>query len=105
MCSLLFPFPMERVCVGVFRVPQPSTPAFPHKTRNIRFFFEHRISFSTPTMIAPITGKFRKQFLRDLTISLTLGGAAGAWWWNIYHLGNVKRRDAYYAKLEASKNQ
>ncbi|KAI9316766.1 hypothetical protein BX666DRAFT_2027589 [Dichotomocladium elegans] len=56
-------------------------------------------------MIAPITGKFRKLFIKDLTIALSLGGAGGAAWWNLYHLPNVARRDAYYAKLEASKSQ
>lgn len=56
-------------------------------------------------MIAPITGKFRKLFLKDLTIALTLGGVAGAAWWNLYHLPQVQRRDAFYAKLEASKSQ
>ncbi|CAO3598803.1 unnamed protein product [Absidia cylindrospora] len=55
-------------------------------------------------MIAPITGKLRNLFIKDFTISLTLGAAAGAAWWNLYHVPNVQRRDAYYAKLEASKN-
>ncbi|ORZ18174.1 hypothetical protein BCR42DRAFT_413291 [Absidia repens] len=55
-------------------------------------------------MIAPITGKLRNLFIKDLTISLTLGAAGGAAWWNLYHVPNVQRRDAYYAKLEASKN-
>ncbi|KAF1804258.1 COX9, subunit VIIa of cytochrome c oxidase [Mucor lusitanicus] len=54
-------------------------------------------------MIAPIAGKFRKQVIKDITISLTLGAAGGAAWWNLYHIPNVQRRDAYYAKLEASK--
>ncbi|ORY90569.1 hypothetical protein BCR43DRAFT_464527 [Syncephalastrum racemosum] len=56
-------------------------------------------------MIAPITGKFRKLLIKDLAISLSLGGVAGAAWWNLYHLPNVARRDAFYAKLEASKAQ
>ncbi|KAJ8662843.1 hypothetical protein O0I10_001019 [Lichtheimia ornata] len=56
-------------------------------------------------MIAPITGKFRKQFAKDLSIALTLGGVAGACWWHLYHLPMVRRRDAYYARLEANKNQ
>lgn len=54
-------------------------------------------------MIAPITGKFRKQVLKDITIALSLGAAGGAAWWNLYHIPNVQRRDAFYAKLEASK--
>ncbi|KAJ8661073.1 hypothetical protein O0I10_003296 [Lichtheimia ornata] len=49
--------------------------------------------------------EFRKLFLKDLTIALTLGGIAGAGWWNLYHLPQVQRRDAFYAKLEASKSQ
>lgn len=56
-------------------------------------------------MIAPITGKYRKQFVKDLSIALTLGGIAGACWWHLYHLPMVRRRDAYYARLEASKKQ
>jgi cytochrome c oxidase subunit 7 len=63
------------------------------------FFF----SLLPPKMIAPITGKLRNQFFKDLTISLVLGAAGGAAWWNLYHIPNVQRRDAYYAKLEASK--
>ncbi|KAI8881759.1 hypothetical protein K501DRAFT_286229 [Backusella circina FSU 941] len=54
-------------------------------------------------MIAPIAGKFRKQVIKDISISLVLGAAGGAAWWNLYHLPNAQRRDAYYAKLEASK--
>ncbi|KAI9339726.1 hypothetical protein BD770DRAFT_221737 [Pilaira anomala] len=54
-------------------------------------------------MIAPITGKLRKLVIKDITIALSLGAAGGAAWWNLYHLPNVVRRDAYYAKLEASK--
>lgn len=57
------------------------------------------------TMIAPITGKFRKLLIKDLAISFTLGGIGGAAWWQLYHLPNVARRDAFYAKLEASKAQ
>ena len=56
-------------------------------------------------MIAPITGKFRKQVIKDIAISLSLGAVGGAAWWQLYHLPNVVRRDAYYAKLEASKSQ
>jgi cytochrome c oxidase subunit 7 len=54
-------------------------------------------------MIAPIAGKFRKQVIKDISISLVLGAAGGAAWWNLYHVPNAVRRDAYYAKLEASK--
>lgn len=54
-------------------------------------------------MIAPITGKLRKLAIKDITIALSLGAAGGAAWWNLYHIPNTKRRDAYYAKLEASK--
>ncbi|CEP19652.1 hypothetical protein [Parasitella parasitica] len=59
--------------------------------------------YKTKKMIAPIAGKFRKQVIKDITISLVLGAAGGAAWWNLYHIPNVQRRDAYYAKLEASK--
>ncbi|KAI8647163.1 hypothetical protein BD408DRAFT_335467 [Parasitella parasitica] len=54
-------------------------------------------------MIAPIAGKFRKQVIKDISISLVLGAVGGAAWWKLYHIPNVQRRDAYYAKLEASK--
>ncbi|KAI8075291.1 hypothetical protein BC940DRAFT_229921 [Gongronella butleri] len=54
-------------------------------------------------MVAPITGKLKKLFIKDITISLGLGAVGGAIWWNLYHIPNVQRRDAYYAKLEASK--
>jgi cytochrome c oxidase subunit 7 len=54
-------------------------------------------------MIAPIAGKFRKQVIKDITISLVLGAAGGAAWWSLYHVPTAARRDAYYAKLEASK--
>ncbi|KAL0074569.1 subunit VIIa of cytochrome c oxidase [Phycomyces blakesleeanus] len=56
-------------------------------------------------MIAPITGKYRKQIIKDISISLVLGAVGGAAWWNLYHVPNVQVRDAYYAKLEASKRQ
>ncbi|CAO3633089.1 unnamed protein product [Cunninghamella blakesleeana] len=51
-------------------------------------------------MIAPITGKLKKLFFKDLTISLALGFGAGAAWWNLYHIPNAQRRDAYYANLK-----
>ncbi|KAI8345319.1 hypothetical protein EDC96DRAFT_521795 [Choanephora cucurbitarum] len=54
-------------------------------------------------MIAPIAGKFRKQIIKDIAISLSLGAVGGAAWWNLYHLPKAAQRDAYYAKLEASK--
>lgn len=71
------------------------------KKNHTTFFFFSFLS----TMIAPITGKYRKQFVKDLSIALTLGGIAGACWWHLYHLPMVRRRDAYYARLEASKKQ
>jgi cytochrome c oxidase subunit 7 len=68
------------------------------------FFFTNTSSpHSLNNMIAPIAGKFRKQVIKDITISLVLGAAGGAAWWNLYHMPNAQRRDAYYAKLEASK--
>ncbi|KAI9486627.1 MAG: hypothetical protein EXX96DRAFT_473340 [Benjaminiella poitrasii] len=54
-------------------------------------------------MIGAITGKFRKQAMKDIGIALGLGFAGGAAWWNLYHIPNAQKRDAYYAKLEASK--
>lgn len=54
-------------------------------------------------MIAPITGKFRRQVIKDISLGLGLGALGGAAWWNLYHLPKAAQRDAYYAKLEASK--
>lgn len=54
-------------------------------------------------MIAPITGKLRKQVTKDIVISLGLGFGSGYVFWHTYHLPIAARRDAYYAKLEASK--
>ncbi|KAG0952678.1 hypothetical protein G6F57_006166 [Rhizopus arrhizus] len=58
---------------------------------------------TTCKMIAPITGKFRKQVMKDIAIALTLGGVSGYVFWNSYHVPTAARRNAYYAKLEASK--
>ncbi|GAB5592572.1 hypothetical protein Unana1_07472 [Umbelopsis nana] len=53
--------------------------------------------------IAPITGKLRKRFILDVSVALGLGFTGGYAWWNLYHIPNVQRRDAFYAKLEANK--
>ncbi|KAL1409133.1 Cytochrome c oxidase subunit 7A [Vanrija albida] len=53
--------------------------------------------------IAPITGKLRKQLFTDLGVSLGLGIAAGYYFWYGIHLPAAKKRDVFYAKLEAQK--
>lgn len=53
--------------------------------------------------IAPITGRLRKRMIFDLSASMTLGLIGGYSWWYFYHLPYIRRRDAYYAKLEAQK--
>ncbi|ODQ54974.1 cytochrome-c oxidase, subunit VIIa [Saitoella complicata NRRL Y-17804] len=51
--------------------------------------------------IAPITGMFRRQLIKDLSICFGLGIGGGYWWWYGYHVPAVQHRDAYYRKLEA----
>ncbi|RCH96780.1 hypothetical protein CU097_006284 [Rhizopus azygosporus] len=55
------------------------------------------------TMVAPITGTLRKKIIRDISVSLTIGFGAGYYFWHTYHIPSLERRNAYYAKLEASK--
>ncbi|BFZ53181.1 hypothetical protein PYCC9005_000204 [Savitreella phatthalungensis] len=50
--------------------------------------------------IAPITGKLRKQLIVDLSVAFGLGITGGYAWWFGYHVPAVRRRDAFYAKLE-----
>lgn len=51
--------------------------------------------------IPPITGMIRKRFFRDLTVALGLGFAGGYAFWYGVHVPYVKKRDAFYAKLQA----
>ncbi|EIM21751.1 hypothetical protein E3Q22_03800 [Wallemia mellicola] len=53
--------------------------------------------------IAPITGKFRKSVIRDISVSLGLGTALGyAYWWGV-HLPANSQRDQFYLKLAKEK--
>ncbi|ORY06180.1 hypothetical protein K493DRAFT_310682 [Basidiobolus meristosporus CBS 931.73] len=54
-------------------------------------------------MIAPITGTIKRAALKDIAIGLTLGTAAGYYFWYNIHLAGNHKRDAFYAKLEAEK--
>ncbi|EOQ99508.1 hypothetical protein E3P92_03257 [Wallemia ichthyophaga] len=53
--------------------------------------------------IAPITGKFRKGVIRDISVSLGLGTALGYAYWHIFHIPKATRRDQFYLKLAAEK--
>ncbi|PWN20063.1 cytochrome-c oxidase, subunit VIIa [Microstroma glucosiphilum] len=55
--------------------------------------------------IPAITGKLRKRLILDLSVALGGGTALGYGYWYGVHLPSVQRRDAYYAKLQASQNQ
>lgn len=55
--------------------------------------------------IAPITGMLRKSFLRDLTLASGLALTGGAYFWYGIHLPYVAKRDAFYAKLQASQEE
>lgn len=53
-----------------------------------------------PTKIKPITGMLRKGFLRDMTLALGLGFGGGMYFWYGIHVPYIKKRDAFYAKLQ-----
>ncbi|EMD38958.1 hypothetical protein CERSUDRAFT_81752 [Gelatoporia subvermispora B] len=55
--------------------------------------------------IAPITGKLRKRFWLDLTVSLGLGVSAGYAFWYGVHLPKVQKQEEFYLKLERQKQQ
>lgn len=55
--------------------------------------------------IAPITGTLKRKIIVDVSVGFTLGlGFASYWWWG-FHKGKVEKREAYYAKLAAQKQQ
>ncbi|RSH78362.1 uncharacterized protein EHS24_002086 [Apiotrichum porosum] len=56
-------------------------------------------------MVAPITGMIRKQLLTDIGVGLGLGTLGGYYFWYAVHVPMMKKRDDFYAKLEASKAQ
>ncbi|ORY78582.1 cytochrome c oxidase family protein-like protein, partial [Protomyces lactucae-debilis] len=47
------------------------------------------------------TGKLRKQLMVDLSVAFGLGIGGGYAFWFGYHIPAVRKRDAYYAKLES----
>jgi len=55
--------------------------------------------------IAPITGKLRKAFWRDVIVSLGLGIGSGYAFWYGHQLPAVQRREEYYLKLERERAQ
>ncbi|KAG8221022.1 cytochrome-c oxidase subunit VIIa [Butyriboletus roseoflavus] len=63
--------------------------------------------------IAPITGKLRKAFWRDFSLSLGLGiGSGYAFWYDCAHaqdslnsVSAVQLREEYYLKLEQERAQ
>lgn len=55
------------------------------------------------TMVGRVVGKFRKGAIRDIGGAFSLGMIAGYTYWYYYHIPSVQKRDAFYAKLQASK--
>ncbi|CCM01802.1 uncharacterized protein FIBRA_03869 [Fibroporia radiculosa] len=55
--------------------------------------------------IAPITGKLRKRFWLDLSVSLGMGISAGYAFWYGVHLKHVQKQEEYYLRLERAKQQ
>lgn len=53
------------------------------------------------TNIDLLVGKLRKQLIVDLSVAFGLGITGGYAFWFGYHIPAVRKRDAYYAKLEA----
>jgi len=55
--------------------------------------------------IAPITGTLKRKIIVDVSTGFVLGlGFASYWWWG-FHKEKVDKREAYYAKLAAQKQQ
>jgi len=50
--------------------------------------------------IKPIVGQLRRSLILDLSLGLGFGMVAGYSFWYGYHVPTVRKRDAYYAKLE-----
>ncbi|CAG8975756.1 hypothetical protein HYALB_00009274 [Hymenoscyphus albidus] len=50
--------------------------------------------------IKPITGMLRRGLVLDLSVAGGLGTAFGYAFWYGYHVPAVRKRDAFYAKLE-----
>ncbi|KAF2729180.1 cytochrome c oxidase family protein-like protein [Polyplosphaeria fusca] len=50
--------------------------------------------------VKPITGMLRRRVVLDISVALGLGTTAGYAWWYGFHVPAVRRRDAFYAKIE-----
>ncbi|KAH9913929.1 cytochrome-c oxidase subunit VIIa [Fomitopsis serialis] len=55
--------------------------------------------------IAPITGKLRKRFWLDLSVSLGMGISAGYAFWYGVHLKTVQKQEEFYLRLERAKQE
>lgn len=53
--------------------------------------------------IAPITGVLRRKLVVDLSLAMGFGLSGGHLWWYYYHVPAIRRRDAFYSKLEEQK--
>jgi cytochrome c oxidase subunit 7 len=53
--------------------------------------------------LPPIVGKLRRQILLDISVGFGIGMTMGYMFWYGYHVPAVRRRDAYYEKLEREK--
>ncbi|TVY68934.1 Cytochrome c oxidase subunit 7A [Lachnellula suecica] len=50
--------------------------------------------------VAPITGMLRRGLVLDLSVAGGLGTTFGYLFWYGYHVPAVRKRDAFYSKLE-----
>jgi cytochrome c oxidase subunit 7 len=50
--------------------------------------------------LPPIVGKLRRQILLDISVAFGIGMTMGYLFWYGYHVPAVRRRDAFYEKLE-----
>ncbi|QSZ33337.1 hypothetical protein DSL72_002925 [Monilinia vaccinii-corymbosi] len=50
--------------------------------------------------IKPITGMLRRGLVLDLSVALGMGTVFGNVFWYGYHIPAVRKRDAFYARLE-----
>ncbi|KAF8426961.1 hypothetical protein EV426DRAFT_427346 [Tirmania nivea] len=50
--------------------------------------------------IQPIVGRLRRGLIMDLSVATGLGVGFAYYFWYGYHVPAIRRRDAFYAKLE-----